>query len=115
MQRRNQQINSTVYFCNIWVQSTSLKSLKLWVSSLPMNPVYLGLPTKIKRFTVFRSPLGNKTAKDQYEKREYCLFISIRSKKASRVLAFLGVAQQIINIKVKSSIGLTNLSGKNML
>nr|QWK44939.1 ribosomal protein S10 [Protohalopteris sp.] len=114
MQKKNFNSNNQVYLCNIWVQSTSLKSLKLWVRSLPMYPVCFGLPLKIKRFTVFRSPLGNKTAKDQYEKREYCFFLSISSKNAPRILAFLEVSQQVIHVKIKSSTSSTSLVGKNM-
>lgn len=90
-----------IYSCSIWVQSTSLKSLKLWAYSLPLLPTCFNLPTKIKRFTLFCSPLGSKTAKDQYEKREYCLYLCVSSKKASKILAFLDVIHQITDVKIK--------------
>lgn len=90
-----------IYSCSIWVQSTSLKSLKLWVYSLPLLPTCFNLPIKIKRFTLLCSPLGNKTAKDQYEKREHCFYLHVSSKKASKILAFLDVIHQITNVKIK--------------
>jgi len=93
--------NIQIYSCSIWVQSTSLKSLKLWVYSLPLLPICFNLPIKIKRFTLLSSPLGSKTAKDQYEKREYCCYLLVHSKKASKILAFLDVINQVTNVKIK--------------
>nr|YP_011008386.1 ribosomal protein S10 [Syringoderma abyssicola]WBP70357.1 ribosomal protein S10 [Syringoderma abyssicola] len=89
------------YKCKIWVYSTSFKNLKSWSGLLPLSPINVGLPTKIKRFTLLRSPLGNKTAKDQYERREYRSYFCIESTDASKILAFLEAVKQPIGVKLK--------------
>lgn len=107
--------NVPSYSCFIWVQSTSLKSLKLWVCSLPLSPICFNLPIRLKRFTLVRSPLGNKTSKEQYEKREYCAYLHVSSKEAPEILAFLELTQQVIGVKIKCCLSLSSLSYNSVL
>lgn len=93
--------NISLYKCEVWVQSTSLKSLKLWHSVLPFSSNYVGLPLRLKRFTLIKSPLGNKQSKDQFEKREYCIHFVILTKNASMLYMFLDIIKEVINVKVK--------------
>lgn len=93
--------NKIIYLCKVWSSSTDLKSLKSWFLLLPLSSSYTGLSTKKKRFTLFRSPLGNKTSKDQYEKREYRGYFSFKSKKPSRILAILDVLRHSNSVKSK--------------
>lgn len=72
---------------------------------MPLSPKGFNLPIKIKRFTLFCSPLGNKKAKDQYEKREYCFYLCVNSKEASSILALLSVIGKVTNVKIKCSFG----------
>lgn len=91
----------TIYTCEVWSSSTDLKSLKSWLLLLPLSGPCTGLSTKIKRFTLLRSPLGNKTAKDQFERREYRSYFSFECKKPSKILAFLDVLKYSGGIKSK--------------
>ena len=54
-------LQKPIYRCEVWCLSTNLASLKLVHSLLPFFINYTGLSTRIKRFTLLRSPLGNKT------------------------------------------------------
>ena len=90
-----------IYTCKIWASSTNLNSLKIYSLLLPLSRISTGLPTKIKRFTLLRSPLGNKRSKDQFERREYKSFFSFQSKDPSKILALLYILQRSSNIKSK--------------
>ena len=92
---------NTMYLCEVWTSSTNLNSLKLYLLLLPLSCIQTGLPTKIKRFTLLRSPLGNKKSKDQFEKREYKNFFSFESKDPSKILALLEILGHSSNIKSK--------------
>lgn len=92
---------NTTYICEVWSSSTNLKSLKYWILLLPLYCPSTGLSTKIKRFTLLRSPLGNKTAKDQFEKREYRNYFFFKCKEPSKILAFLDVLRHSGSIKSK--------------
>ena len=92
------------YKCEVWSLSTNLVNLKLWVLLLPLSLSSTGLSTRIKRFTLLRSPLGNKTSKDQYERQEYRSYLSIESKKASKILAFLDVLRHLNGVKYKVKV-----------
>lgn len=89
------------YICEVWSSSTDLKSLKSWLLLLPLSRSYTGLSTKIKRFTLLRSPLGNKTSKDQFERREYRGYFLFESKNPSKILAVLDVLKHFNCIKSK--------------
>ncbi len=91
----------SIYKCEVWSSSTDLKSLKSWLFLLPLCSPCTGLSTKIKRFTLLRSPLGNKTAKDQFERREYRSYFSFECKEPSKILAFLDVLRYSGGIKSK--------------
>jgi hypothetical protein len=93
--------NNIIYSCKIWASSTNLNSLKLYSLLLPLSYTSTGLPTKIRRFTLLRSPLGNKRSKDQFERREYKVLISFQSKTPSKLLALLDILQSSSNIKSK--------------
>ncbi|CAM9112057.1 unnamed protein product [Ectocarpus sp. 8 AP-2014] len=90
-----------IYTCEVWTRSTNLNSLKIYSLLLPLSHISTGLPTKIKRFTLLRSPLGNKRSKDQFERREYKSFFSFQSKDPSKILALLYILQRSSNIKSK--------------
>ncbi|CAM9550927.1 unnamed protein product [Ectocarpus sp. 4 AP-2014] len=92
---------NSIYTCEVWISSTNLKSLKTYSLLLPLSCTSTGLPTKIKRFTLLRSPLGNKSSKDQFERREYKSFMSFQSKDYLSILALLDILQRSSNIKSK--------------
>ncbi|CAM9430627.1 unnamed protein product [Ectocarpus fasciculatus] len=92
---------NSIYTCEVWISSTNLKSLKIYSLLLPLSCTSTGLPTKIKRFTLLRSPLGNKSSKDQFERREYKSFMSFQSKDYLNILALLDILQCSSNIKSK--------------
>ncbi|CAM9135245.1 unnamed protein product [Ectocarpus fasciculatus] len=96
-----------MYTCEVWTSSTNLSSLKIYSMLLPLSRISTGLPTKIKRFTLLRSPLGNKRSKDQFERREYKSFLSFQSKDPSRILGLLYILQRSSNIKSKIVFKLT--------
>ena len=98
-----------VYSCEVWAASTDLKSLKHWSLLLPLFCSYIGLSTKIKRFTLLRSPLGNKKSKDQFERREYRGYISFRSNSPSKVLALLDILKYSNGVKLKVLVKSANL------
>lgn len=90
-----------IYICEVWFSSTDLKSLKSCFLLLPFSRHYTGLSTKIKRFTLIRSPLGNKTSKDQFERREYRNYFSFESKNPSKILAILDIFKYSNDVKLK--------------
>lgn len=90
-----------IYICKVWSSSIDLKSLKTWFLLLPLSCSYTGLSTTKKRFTLVRSPLGNKRSKDQFERREYRGFFSFESKNPSRILAILNVLRHSNGVKSK--------------
>ena len=90
-----------VYFCEVWAASTDLKSLKYWSFLLPLVCTYTGLSTKIKRFTLLRSPLGNKKSKDQFERREYRGYLYIKSDSPSKILALLNILRYSNGVRLK--------------
>ena len=93
--------NKNTYICKIWSSSIDLKSLKTWFLLLPLSRPCTGLSTKIKRFTLLRSPLGNKTSKDQFERREYRGYLEFKSKNPSDVLAVLDFFKYCNDVKSK--------------
>lgn len=93
-----------IYKCEVWSLSTNLENLKLWVLLLPLSLSSIGLSTRIKRFTLLRSPLGNKTSKDQFERQEYRSYFSIESKKAAKILAFLDAISHLNGVKYKVKV-----------
>lgn len=94
-------LKNNIYTCEVWSSSVDLKSLKSWLLLLPLSRPCTGLSTKIKRFTLFRSPLGNKTAKDQFERREYRSYFYFTSKNPSKILAILEVLKYSHGVKSK--------------
>nr|YP_009549864.1 ribosomal protein S10 [Cladosiphon okamuranus]AYW52578.1 ribosomal protein S10 [Cladosiphon okamuranus] len=94
-------LKQKTYICEVWSSSTDLKSLKLWLLLLPLSRPSTALSTKIKRFTLLRSPLGNKRSKDQFERREYRSYFSFKSKRPSKVLAVLEVLKYSNDVKSK--------------
>ncbi len=94
-------LKEKTYICEVWSSSTDLKSLKAWLFLLPLSRPCTGLSTKIKRFTLLRSPLGNKTSKDQFERREYRSYFSFESKNPSKILAVLDVLKYSNDVKSK--------------
>lgn len=94
-------LKKNIYTCKIWSSSISLKSLKSWLLLLPLPCFSTGLSTKIKRFTLVRSPLGNKKSKEQFERREYRNLYIFVSDKPDKVLAFLDILRYSADIKLK--------------
>lgn len=95
---------NTIYFCEVWSSSIDLKSLKSCLLLLPLPRPCTGLSTKIKRFTLLRSPLGNKKSKDQFERREYRSYFFFQSNKACQILKILDLLKLSSGIKFKIAI-----------
>jgi len=64
----------------------------------------MGLPTRTKQFTLLRSPLGNKKAKDQFERREYRNYCYYKTQEASKILGFLEVLRTLNGVKLKVKV-----------
>nr|YP_011008348.1 ribosomal protein S10 [Scytothamnus australis]WBP70319.1 ribosomal protein S10 [Scytothamnus australis] len=87
--------------CEVWCVSTNLTDLKLWGSLILPPSFFTGLRTRKKRFTLLRSPLGNKTSKDQYERREYRRYLCLESRNISKILHFLDLLNRPNGVKYK--------------
>nr|UAX19803.1 ribosomal protein S10 [Alaria marginata]WKY97621.1 ribosomal protein S10 [Alaria marginata]WKY97659.1 ribosomal protein S10 [Alaria marginata]WKY97697.1 ribosomal protein S10 [Alaria marginata]WKY97735.1 ribosomal protein S10 [Alaria marginata] len=92
---------SIIYSCKVWSVSTDLKSLNSLSLLLPLSISSTGLSTRIKRFTLLRSPLGNKAAKDQFERREYRSYFTIKSQSPAKILAFIDILRYLNGVKFK--------------
>lgn len=92
--------------CEILAKSTTLNNLQLWLSLLPSADklFYLGLPVKQKRFTLLKSPLGNKQAKDQYQLYEYSCYVRLKNNNPYIVLSFLDLMKKSIGVKLKITL-----------
>lgn len=95
------KLKKKLYKCKVWSSSTNLKSLKLWLLLLPVSCYSTGLSTNIKRFTLLRSPLGNKKSKDQFERREYRNYFEFVSDKPFKALAVVEVLRYSVGVKSK--------------
>lgn len=92
------------YCCELIVKSTQLLNLKRWVSIIPINFLFVGLPIKIRRFTLLRSPLGNKKSKYQFELKEYGVCVKIITNNISFILYLLDVIRNPVGVKLKLKI-----------
>lgn len=92
------------YNCDVWLKTPNNKILKVWSKIIPQKSKGVGLPIKVRRFTLIKSPLGSKASKDQYEILEYGYFVSIRSFSASSVLKFLDILKHPVGVKFKISV-----------
>lgn len=92
---------SIIYICKVWSMSTDFKSLNYLALLLPLSIPSTGLPTSIKCFTLLRSPLGNKAAKDQFERREYRSYFIIKSRSSLKILAFIDILKYLNGVKFK--------------
>nr|YP_010206329.1 ribosomal protein S10 [Alaria marginata]UAX19727.1 ribosomal protein S10 [Alaria marginata]UAX19993.1 ribosomal protein S10 [Alaria marginata]WKY96747.1 ribosomal protein S10 [Alaria marginata]WKY96785.1 ribosomal protein S10 [Alaria marginata]WKY96823.1 ribosomal protein S10 [Alaria marginata] len=92
---------SIIYSCKVWSVSTDLKSLNSLSLLLPLSISSTGLSPRIKRFTLLRSPLGNKAAKDQFERREYRSYFTIKSQSPAKILAFIDILKYLNGVKFK--------------
>nr|YP_003288923.1 ribosomal protein S10 [Saccharina japonica]YP_003288961.1 ribosomal protein S10 [Saccharina religiosa]YP_003288999.1 ribosomal protein S10 [Saccharina ochotensis]YP_003289076.1 ribosomal protein S10 [Saccharina diabolica]YP_003289127.1 ribosomal protein S10 [Saccharina longipedalis]YP_004599023.1 ribosomal protein S10 [Saccharina japonica x Saccharina latissima]YP_008145638.1 ribosomal protein S10 [Saccharina longissima]YP_009176278.1 ribosomal protein S10 [Saccharina sp. ye-B]AIZ57637.1 len=92
---------SIIYICKVWSVSTDFKSLNSLALLLPLSISSTGLSRKIKRFTLLRSPLGNKAAKDQFERREYRRYFIITSQSPATILAFIDILKYLNGVKFK--------------
>nr|QWK44857.1 ribosomal protein S10 [Pterygophora californica] len=92
---------SMIYICQVWSVSTDFKSLNSLSLLLPLSISSTGLSTRIKRFTLLRSPLGNKAAKDQFERREYRSYFTIKSQSPAKILAFIEILRYLNGVKFK--------------
>lgn len=104
------RLQKSLYICEVWCKSINLKDLKSWILLLPSYCNTTGLSTNIKRFTLLRSPLGNKKSKDQFERREYRSYFSIASEKPSQILAFINLLRLSSGVKLKVVLKLKNFS-----
>lgn len=91
----------TVYTCEIWLRSTDLDILDQCHKTFPKNCNFSRLALSVKRFTLLRSPLGNKKSKDQYEHKEYGIYVSIKALEACIVLSFVELLYLLPGIKSK--------------
>lgn len=98
------QIKYPFYQCHISVKSNCLNQLKTWFF-LTFGFEVCPLKLKIKRFTLLRSPLGNKRAKDQFEAKEWSTSITVESKNPSYILFFCQTI--LIPLGLKKKIRLT--------
>nr|YP_011008072.1 ribosomal protein S10 [Dictyotopsis propagulifera]WBP69938.1 ribosomal protein S10 [Dictyotopsis propagulifera] len=90
-----------MYSCQIWVKSIDIKNINLWIKLLPLKFILSPLPVKVKRFTLLRSPLGNKKSKEQYQLVEHGIYLLIFDSKASNLLYFLEIIRKTVNVKLK--------------
>nr|YP_011008209.1 ribosomal protein S10 [Eisenia bicyclis]WBP70110.1 ribosomal protein S10 [Eisenia bicyclis]BBN45144.1 ribosomal protein S10 [Eisenia bicyclis]BBN45147.1 ribosomal protein S10 [Eisenia bicyclis] len=97
----SQSQKNIIYICKVWSVSTDFKSLNFWSLLLPLFISSTGLSTRIKRFTLLRSPLGNKTAKDQFERREYRSYFTLKSQNPAKILAFIDILKYLNGVKFK--------------
>ena len=101
---RFMRLQKSLYICEVWCKSINLKDLKSWILLLPSYCNTTGLSTNIKRFTLLRSPLGNKKSKDQFERREYKNYFSIKTNNPSQILSFLSLLKLSSGIKLKVNL-----------
>ena len=93
------------YCCELVVKSTHPLNIKQWVFVLPTNKkIFVGLPIRIRRFTLLRSPLGNKKSKDQFELKEYGVCVRVVTTNISFILYLLDVARNPVGVKLKMKI-----------
>lgn len=92
------------YSCEVWVKSTNKISIKRWLLILPTKLNFVGLPVKVRKFTLQCSPLGNSTSKDQYEVKEFGVYFKVIHKNLSFVLAFLDAILKPAGVKLKIQI-----------
>ena len=78
--------------------------MKLVLFLLPFFQRYRGLPINIKKFTLLRSPLGNKKSKDQFEKREHRMYFYVESNKPSNILAYVHILTFLNEVKCKVKV-----------
>nr|YP_009049454.1 ribosomal protein S10 [Sargassum muticum]YP_010381331.1 ribosomal protein S10 [Sargassum kjellmanianum]UVW81865.1 ribosomal protein S10 [Sargassum siliquastrum]AIE46250.1 ribosomal protein S10 [Sargassum muticum]UDH59716.1 ribosomal protein S10 [Sargassum kjellmanianum]UQV81249.1 ribosomal protein S10 [Sargassum muticum] len=93
-----------VYKCEVWSSSANIKSLKLLLFLLPFFQRFRGLSINIKRFTLLKSPLGNKKSKDQFEKCEHRMYFYLESSKPSNILACVHILAFLNEVKCKVKV-----------
>lgn len=96
------------YNCQVWCSAINLKDLKSWILLLPLYCNTIGLTTNIKRFTVLKSPLGNKKSKDQFEQRKYRSYFSVDSENSSKILALVKFLRLSSGVKLKIVLSVSN-------
>nr|YP_010032406.1 ribosomal protein S10 [Schizocladia ischiensis]QOW07620.1 ribosomal protein S10 [Schizocladia ischiensis] len=100
----------SAFQCDVLYQSTSPQSLREWLMLLPMESFdsmkIVGLPKNLKRFTVLRSPLGNKKAKDQYEHIQYGGLLRLTTREPVLLLRFLQSISSsgLLKLRIKVTI-----------
>ena len=92
------------YRCDVRSLSTNLESLRLWFLLIPIAQPPAGFPPLVKKFTLLRSPLGNKTSKDQFERRAYRGYFWVESKDACEILAIVDVLRHMNGVKCKINV-----------
>lgn len=92
------------YCCELVVKSTKLLNINQWMFALSTDFLSVGLPVKIRRFTLLRSPLGNKKSKDQFELREYGVRVRVVAKNISFILCFLDAIRNPVGVNLKIKI-----------
>nr|YP_009924842.1 ribosomal protein S10 [Sargassum siliquastrum]YP_010485645.1 ribosomal protein S10 [Sargassum fulvellum]YP_010485682.1 ribosomal protein S10 [Sargassum macrocarpum]YP_010485719.1 ribosomal protein S10 [Sargassum serratifolium]QNH69211.1 ribosomal protein S10 [Sargassum siliquastrum]UVW81717.1 ribosomal protein S10 [Sargassum fulvellum]UVW81791.1 ribosomal protein S10 [Sargassum macrocarpum]UVW81828.1 ribosomal protein S10 [Sargassum serratifolium] len=97
-------LGNFVYKCEVWSSSANIRSLKLLFFLLPFFQRYRGLSITIKRFTLLKSPLGNKRSKDQFEKREHRVYFYLESSKPSNILACVHILTFLNEVKCKVKV-----------
>nr|YP_010390287.1 ribosomal protein S10 [Sargassum nigrifolium]UPV69788.1 ribosomal protein S10 [Sargassum nigrifolium] len=97
-------LGNFVYKCEVWSSSANIRSLKLLFFLLPFFQKYRGLSINIKRFTLLKSPLGNKRSKDQFEKREHRVYFYLESSKPSNILACVHILTFLNEVKCKVKV-----------
>nr|YP_009502554.1 ribosomal protein S10 [Sargassum yezoense]AWV83138.1 ribosomal protein S10 [Sargassum yezoense] len=97
-------LGNFVYKCEVWSSSANIRSLKLLFFFLPFFQRYRGLSITIKRFTLLKSPLGNKSSKDQFEKREHRVYFYLESSKPSNILACVHILTFLNEVKCKVKV-----------
>nr|YP_009128342.1 ribosomal protein S10 [Sargassum thunbergii]AJP09395.1 ribosomal protein S10 [Sargassum thunbergii] len=93
-----------VYKCEVWSSSANIKSLKILLFLLPFFQRFRGLSINIKKFTLLKSPLGNKRSKDQFEKREHRVYFYLESSKPSNILACVHILTFLNEVKCKVKV-----------
>ena len=93
------------------IQSVNKKALNLYLQSLQMlfknlkfNYTYFNLPLKKKRITLLKSPHVNKTAREQFEIKNYKSIITLLNLQAdTKILKLLALNKpKIITLSIKN-------------
>ena len=93
-----------LYSCNVWAISLYPKHLEAFHLLFSNWDKTTRLSKKIKRFSILRSPVGNKKAKDHFERREYRRFFSVQTDSVEEILYIVYLLKNLKKISCKIQV-----------